>query len=223
MSKNEKISNSVIRRLPRYYSFLGELLNEGVSKISSRELAERMNVTASQIRQDLNCFGGFGQQGYGYNVSELREEIGTILGVNEKYPAILIGAGNLGRALAVHLDYAKYGCRLCGIFDMNEKLRGVTFGGVKVSAMSELDSFCSKNKPVIAILCIPKEAAPDICEKLTFLGVKAFWNFSHFDITQKNLPGVIVENVHLGDSLMSLCYGITNAGKDKEEQEDEGI
>ena len=144
MSKNEKVSRSVIRRLPRYYRFLGELLKEGITKISSRELAERMSVTASQIRQDLNCFGGFGQQGYGYNVSELREEIGAILGVNAKHPTVLIGAGNLGRALAVHLDYAKYGCRLCGIFDSNEKLTGATLGGIKVSPLSELDSFCAK-------------------------------------------------------------------------------
>lgn len=219
MSKNEKISNSVIRRLPRYYRFLGELLNEGITKISSRELAERMSVTASQIRQDLNCFGGFGQQGYGYNVSELRGEIGAILGVNEDHAAILIGAGNLGRALAVHLDYGRYGCRLCGIFDSNENLKGEILGGVKVSPMSELESFCIKNKPIIAMLCIPKDAAPEICEKLTELGVKAFWNFSHYDIPQKNLPGITVENVHLGDSLMYLCYGINDKRASDEKPE----
>ena len=225
MPKNEKISKSVIRRLPRYYRFLGELLSEGVTRISSGGLAERMNVTASQIRQDLNCFGGFGQQGYGYNVSELREEIGAILGVNAKHPTVLIGAGNLGRALAVHLDYAKYGCRPCGIFDSNEKLTGATLGGIKVSPLSELDSFCAKEKPVAAILCIPKDSAPEICEKLISLGVKAFWNFSHYDMPQKNLPGVVVENVHLGDSLMALCYGINNAGKQQTETEtdDESI
>ena len=221
MSKNGNISVSVIKRLPRYYRFLGELLREGITKISSRELAERMSVTASQIRQDLNCFGGFGQQGYGYNVSELREEIGAILGVNAKHAAVLIGAGNLGRALAVHLDYAKYGCRLCGIFDSNEKLTGASLGGIRVSPLSDLESFCAKAKPVIAILCIPKDSAPDICEKLISLGVKAFWNFSHYDMPQKNLPGVTVENVHLGDSLMALCYGITNSETEKTESPDQ--
>ena len=178
-----------------------------------------MNVTASQIRQDLNCFGGFGQQGYGYSVSDLRQEIGVILGVNEDHAAILIGAGNLGRALAVHLDYGRYGCRLCGIFDNNEKLKGVTFGGVKVCPISDLESFCIMNKPVIAILCIPKDAAPEICEKLTELGVKAFWNFSHYDIPQKNLPGVTFENVHLGDSLMYLCYGVNDKRASDEKPE----
>ena len=144
MPKNEKISKSVIRRLPRYYRFLGELLSEGVTRISSGGLAERMNVTASQIRQDLNCFGGFGQQGYGYVVADLRDEIGSILGVNEHNGAVLIGAGNLGRALAVHLDYGKYGCRLVGIFDENEGLAGIKLGDLTVMPMSELDSFCTK-------------------------------------------------------------------------------
>jgi redox-sensing transcriptional repressor len=218
MPKSEKISNSVIRRLPRYYRFLGELMTEGVGKISSRELAERMKVTASQIRQDLNCFGGFGQQGYGYNVSELREKIGDILGVNNDNAAILIGAGNLGRALAVHLDYAKYGCRLCGVFDSNELLAGTKLGAFTVSPMSGLESFCERHKPVIAILCIPKEAAAaGICEKLASLGIKAFWNFSHYDISLENIPDAVIENVHLGDSLMALCYGINQNRKDKEE------
>ncbi|MBO6230692.1 MAG: redox-sensing transcriptional repressor Rex [Ruminiclostridium sp.] len=216
MSKNDKVSNSVIRRLPRYYRFLGELISEGVSKISSRELAERMNVTASQIRQDLNCFGGFGQQGYGYNVSELRSEIGEILGIDRDHPAVLIGAGNLGRALSVHLDYAKYGCRLCGIFDSSETLVGMRLGQLTVSPMSALAGFCEKYKPVIAILCIPKEAAPEVCEQLASLGIKAFWNFSHYDISLENISDVVIENVHLGDSLMALCYGISKNEKDKE-------
>ena len=211
MSKNEKISKSVIRRLPRYYRFLGELLSEGVTRISSGALAERMKVTASQIRQDLNCFGGFGQQGYGYTVSDLRDEIGTILGVNEHHGAVLIGAGNLGRALAVHLDYAKYGCRLVGIFDENDGLAGIKLGDLTVMPMTELDSFCAKNKPSIAILCIPKSAAPEVCPKLAKLGVKAFWNFSHYDIGNlSGIEGVVVENVHLGDSFMALCYGLNN-------------
>ena len=220
MSKNDKVSKSVIRRLPRYYRFLGELLKEGVSKISSRELAEIMQVTASQIRQDLNCFGGFGQQGYGYNVAELREEIGEILGLSKDHPAVLIGAGNLGRALAVHLDYNKYGCRLCGIFDENPDVVGTELGGLTVMPMTGLEEFCTGNKPVIAILCIPKSAAPAVCERLAGLGIKAFWNFSHYDITLENIPDAIIENVHLGDSLMSLCYGISNAEKNNEDTEE---
>ncbi len=221
MSKNDKVSNSVIRRLPRYYRFLGEVLAEGISKISSRELADRMKITASQIRQDLNCFGGFGQQGYGYNVAELRSEIGEILGVNKDLPAVLIGAGNLGKALSVHLDYKKYGCRLCGIFDANEELVGTMLGGLPVRSMSELESFCESCRPVIAILCIPREEAPDVCERLTGLDIKAFWNFSHYDITLENIPGTVVENVHLGDSLMALCYKINNPGKKPETEESE--
>ncbi|MBP3854377.1 MAG: redox-sensing transcriptional repressor Rex [Ruminiclostridium sp.] len=221
MSKNDKVSKSVIRRLPRYYRFLGELLKEGKSKISSRELAERMNVTASQIRQDLNCFGGFGQQGYGYNAAELRDEIGEILGVNRNYPAVLIGAGNLGRALCVHLDYEKYGCRLCGVFDNNEQLVGTRIGSFEVQPMTGLESFCSANKPVIAILCIPKSAAPEVCEKLAGLGIRAFWNFSHYDISLVNIPDINVENVHLGDSLMALCYGINNSEKKYSEGSEE--
>ena len=210
MSKSEKISNSVIRRLPRYYRFLGELLAEGKSKISSRELAERMNVTASQIRQDLNCFGGFGQQGYGYNVAELKDEIGAILGVDKHHGAVLIGAGNLGKALAGHLDYESYGCRLCGIFDTDPTTIGTRIGKLTVSSMADIEAFCRDNRPVIAILCIPKEAAPDVCRKLASLGVKAFWNFSYYDVSLEGLDGVRIENVHLSDSLMSLCYGLNN-------------
>ncbi len=210
MPKNENVSKSVIRRLPRYYRFLGELLAEGVTKISSRELAERMNVTASQIRQDLNCFGGFGQQGYGYTVSELREEIGAILGVEEHHGTIIIGAGNLGRALAAHFDYEKYGCELCGIFDVNPEIAGTSIVDMKVLPMSDLDSFCSLNRPDIAILCIPKSAAAEVSRRLAKLGIKAFWNFTHYDISLEDIDGAVVENVHLGDSLMALCYGINN-------------
>lgn len=209
MPKSEKISNSVIRRLPRYYRFLGELLKEGTNKISSRELAERMRLTASQIRQDLNCFGGFGQQGYGYNVSELRNEIGSILGVDKQNKTVLIGAGNLGHAIAVHLNFEKHGCKLCGIFDTDEKMIGKEMGGLKISDINRLSEFCRQNQPKIAILCIPKSAAPQICEQLISLGVKAFWNFSHYDINLEH-NDIIVENVHLGDSLLALNYGVSN-------------
>ncbi len=210
MSKSEKISNSVIRRLPRYYRFLGELLSEGFTKISSRELADRMNVTASQIRQDLNCFGGFGQQGYGYTVADLREEIGSILGVDKCRKAVLIGAGNLGRALAVHFDYKKYGCELCGIFDSDPAAAGTTTGRFVVQPMTELDSFCEKQRPEIAILCIPKSAAAEVGKRLAKLGITGFWNFTHYDIRLEDIEGAVVENVHLGDSLMALCYGLNN-------------
>lgn len=216
MPKSEKISNSVIRRLPRYYRFLGELLKEGINKISSRELAERMRLTASQIRQDLNCFGGFGQQGYGYNVSELRSEIGTILGVDKQNKAVLIGAGNLGHAIAVHINFEKYGCKLCGIFDSDERMIGQTIAGTKILSVERLSEFCRQNQPKMAILCIPKSAAPQLCEQLIALGVKAFWNFSHYDINLEH-NDIIVENVHLGDSLLALNYGIVNAVNKTEE------
>lgn len=214
MPKSEKISNSVIRRLPRYYRFLGELLKEGTNKISSRELAERMRLTASQIRQDLNCFGGFGQQGYGYNVSELRNEIGTILGVDKQNKAVLIGAGNLGHALAVHINFEKYGCKLCGIFDSDVKMVGQTIAGNKILHIEKLSEFCRQNQPKIAILCIPKSSAPQICEQLIGLGVKAFWNFSHYDINLA-YSDIIVENVHLGDSLLALNFGVCNSNDNK--------
>ncbi|MCR4779669.1 MAG: redox-sensing transcriptional repressor Rex [Ruminiclostridium sp.] len=206
MSKNEKISNSVIRRLPRYYRSLCDLLNEGITKISSRELAERMNVTASQIRQDLNCFGGFGQQGYGYNVAELRDEIAAILGTEKRRGAVLIGAGNLGKALARHLDYESYGCRLLGVFDIAPDVIGAQLGELTVRDMNGIEDFCRRENPVIAILCIPKEAAPEVCARLAALGIRAFWNFSYHDLTKEDTDGITVENVHLGDSLMALCF-----------------
>lgn len=209
MAKSNKISNSVIRRLPRYYRFLGELLKEGTNKISSRELAERMRLTASQIRQDLNCFGGFGQQGYGYNVSELRNEIGSILGVDKQRKTILIGAGNLGKAIALHINFEKYGCRLCGIFDSDESVIGTELGVNKILSVEKLSEFCRQNQPQIAILCIPKAAAAQVCELLINLGVRAFWNFSHYDINLE-YSDIVVENVHLGDSILALCYGVNN-------------
>ena len=178
-----------------------------------------MKVTASQIRQDLNCFGGFGQQGYGYNVTELRKEIGLILGVDKERPLIIIGAGNIGHALAVHLDYARFGCRLCGIFDVNETITGSDIGQFRVLPMSELDKFCTEKKPEVAVHCIPKAAAPEICEKLVKLGVKGFWNFSHSDITAGNQSDIVAENVHLGDSLMALCYGLNEHEKQNDSDE----
>ncbi len=199
------ISTPVIRRLPRYYRFLGELEREHTERISSKELARRMGLSASQIRQDFNCFGGFGQQGYGYNVSELREKIGTILGVQEQTGVILIGAGNLGKAVATHLDFRKRGCRLVGIFDSNKQLHGTITAGLSIQSMEELQGFCKQHKPEVAVLCIPKGAAQELADQLIALGIRGFWNFSHFDLRINN-PQIIVENVHLGDSLMTLAY-----------------
>ena len=205
MSKSINISNSVIRRLPRYYRFLGELEDQQISKISSRELSERMHLTASQIRQDLNCFGGFGQQGYGYNVSELRKEIGRILGVDKHRKTILIGAGNLGTALAVHINFEKSGCSLIGIFDSNKKIVGNPLGKLTITDIDNLEKFCRENKPEVAVLCIPKSVTKEIVDRLTELGVRSFWNFSHYDINVEH-KNIIVENVHLGDSLLTLSY-----------------
>ena len=209
MSKSINISNSVIRRLPRYYRFLGELEDQQISKISSRELSERMHLTASQIRQDLNCFGGFGQQGYGYNVSELRKEIGRILGVDKHRKTILIGAGNLGTALAVHINFEKSGCSLIGIFDSNKKIVGNPLGKLTITDIDDLEKFCRENKPEVAVLCIPKSVTKEIVDRLTELGVRSFWNFSHYDIHVEH-KNIIVENVHLGDSLLTLSYGVNN-------------
>lgn len=209
MSKSINISNSVIRRLPRYYRFLGELEDQQISKISSRELSERMHLTASQIRQDLNCFGGFGHQGYGYNVSELRKEIGRILGVDKHRKTILIGAGNLGTALAVHINFEKSGCSLIGIFDSNKKIVGNPLGKLTITDIDDLEKFCRENKPEVAVLCIPKSVTKEIVDRLTELGVRSFWNFSHYDINVEH-KNIIVENVHLGDSLLTLSYGVNN-------------
>ena len=209
MSKSINISNSVIRRLPRYYRFLGELEDQQISKISSRELSERMHLTASQIRQDLNCFGGFGQQGYGYNVSELRKEIGRIRGVDKHRKTILIGAGNLGTALAVHINFEKSGCSLIGIFDSNKKIVGNPLGKLTITDIDDLEKFCRENKPEVAVLCIPKSVTKEIVDRLTELGVRSFWNFSHYDINVEH-KNIIVENVHLGDSLLTLSYGVNN-------------
>ena len=210
MSKKGEISVSVIKRLPRYYRFIGELIKEGTVRISSGDLSKRMSLTASQIRQDLNCFGGFGQQGYGYNLIELREEIGKILGVDRGYRTILIGAGNLGRAIATHMNFSEYGCSLIGVFDSDKSKIGENVAGLAVRDIETIKEFSEENKPVIAILCMPKTSAQEIADMLVDLGIRAFWNFSHYDLTLKH-SDIIVENVHLGDSIMLLSYGITNS------------
>lgn len=209
MSKNDSISMSVIRRLPRYYRFLSELNDQNIDKISSTKLAQIMNVTASQVRQDLNCFGGFGQQGYGYSVSQLKEEIKNILGLNNDYKAILIGAGNLGKAVAMHMNFEKLGFELIACFDGNEQKVGSKLNGITVKNESELDDFCNKNHIDTAFLCIPRVCVENVLDKLYSHGIKNYWNFSHYDINAR-YNDTMVENVHLSDSLMTLCYRMNN-------------
>ncbi len=204
---NHQVSIPVIKRLPRYHRYLEELKNLGVVRISSKELSARMGLTASQIRQDLNCFGGFGQQGYGYNIEQLYNEIGAILGLNNKSKAIMIGAGNLGHAIATHIHFDNRGFDLVGIFDNNPSVIGTKVGGKIVMNSDDLEEFCIKEKPVVAILCIPAEYAAENADKLVSLGIKGFWNFTQYDLVHR-YENVAVENVHLGDSLMTLCYQV---------------
>ena len=171
-----------------------------------------MRLTASQIRQDLNCFGGFGQQGYGYNVVELRREIGKILGVDKCRKTILIGAGNLGTAIAMHIDFKKSGFSLIGIFDSNKKIENQPLANLKIADISYLEQFCKKNQPEVAVLCIPKSATKEIVDRLIALNVRCFWNFTHYDINV-DYTDIVVENVHLGDSLLTLSYGENNLPK----------
>lgn len=211
MAKEKKsVSMSVIKRLPRYYRFLGELKKNNITRISSKELSQRMGFTASQIRQDLNCFGGFGQQGYGYNVEQLQNEIGAILGVNNGFKTILFGCGNLGRAIASHMTFEDRGFELVGLFDSNaDKMKDLRIKGLSVYPVEDLEVYCKEVEPKVAVLCVPTEAAPAIVDRLVNLGITNFWNFSHYDIAS-NYHGVTVENVHLNDSLMTLSYQIMN-------------
>lgn len=201
-----EISQVVIKRMPRYYRYLGELLEENIERISSKELSELMNVTASQIRQDLNNFGGFGQQGYGYNVQHLYNEIGHILGVDMEHQVIIIGAGNLGRALATHSTFEKQGFIIRGIFDVREELRGKEVNKIPIRMMDELEEFCKNNRVDIAALTIPKGSAQEVVKNLESYGVTAFWNFSHLDLEVGE--NIIVQNVHLSDSLMRLSLNM---------------
>ena len=203
----KEISQAVIRRMPRYYRYLGELLEEGVERISSNDLSRRMRVTASQIRQDLNNFGGFGQQGYGYNVQFLYDEIGKILGLNETRHIIVIGAGNLGQAITNYVKFEKFGFIITALFDVNPKLKGQTVRGIPIYLMDELDQYCKEHPVDIAALTLPKEKADETAQHLVQLGVHAIWNFAHVDLDLSDNQ-VVVENVHLSDSLMQLSYNI---------------
>ena len=205
--EQRKISRAVISRLPRYYRYLGDLLEAGVERISSNDLSKKMQVTASHIRQDLNNFGGFGQQGYGYNVKYLYTEIGKILGLDKDHNFIIIGAGNLGQALANYASFERNGFILKSLFDVNPRLEGVTIRGIPVRMLDELEGYLQENDIEIAALTLPKSKAEEVADVLVANGIKAIWNFAHTDLT---LPkDVIVESVHLADSLMKLSYNIS--------------
>jgi redox-sensing transcriptional repressor len=210
----KQISKAVIKRLPRYYRYLGELLEDNVERISSNDLSKKMRVTASQIRQDLNNFGGFGQQGYGYNVKYLYTEIGKILGLDIVHPMIIVGAGNLGQALANYVEFEKRGFKLVGIFDVNPVLEGIAVRGIEIQMISDLPFFMKENNIEIAILTLPKNKARDMAEILIENGIKAIWNFAHIDLDTPD--DVIVENVHLSESLMTLSYNLSEYRKEHE-------
>lgn len=207
----------MIKRLPRYYRYLGDLLESGVERISSNELSDKMQVTASQIRQDLNNFGGFGQQGYGYNVQHLHTEIGKILGLDRTYNMIILGAGNLGQALANYSKFARWGFQVTGIFDVDPELDGTVVGNIPIRMVKDLPEYLKENDVQIAALTLPRSQAKAMAELVTENGVKAIWNFAHTDL---KLPeDVIVESVHLSDSLMQLSYNMSNYNKNKNKKQ----
>lgn len=218
MQKKPHVSMSVIRRLPRYFRFLRDLDRRGILRVSSRELAEKMGLTASQIRQDFNCFGGYGQQGYGYGVHQLREEIGNILGLNCGHKCILVGAGNLGKALATHMQSSFSGFTLAGVFDSSPAVIGQQIAGLTVLPCAELTSFCRTEKPVMAILCIPRAAVEATVDTLYALGIQSYWNFSSYDIALK-YKDAVVETVHLNDSMMTLCCRVSERNAQKTNSE----
>ncbi len=201
------VSAAVIKRLPRYHRYLGELITAGRLRISSAELSKIMNVTASQIRQDLNCFGGFGQQGYGYNIKYLHGKISELLGVNESYNAVIVGAGNLGRALASTHMFERRGVNRLALFDVDERIIGTEIYGIKVYSADELFDFCKRENVHIGVLTVPKEAAYATAKTMIAAGVKGIWNFANTELALDD-DSVAIENMHLGDSLMTLCYDI---------------
>ncbi|HHW69966.1 MAG TPA: redox-sensing transcriptional repressor Rex [Clostridiales bacterium] len=203
MSKEKnRISEAVIRRMPKYYRYLKEMRENGVKRISSRELSKKMGLTASQIRQDFNCFGGFGQQGYGYNVDELYEEIQKILGLDREYNMIVIGAGNLGQALANYSGFEQEGFKIRALFDINPRLVGISIRGIPILDIDQIENFLSKYEVHIAAICTPKKTAQEIVDKLVECGVKGIWNFAPVDV---DVPDdVVVENVHLSDTLYTI-------------------
>ena len=206
--KKQHVSEAVIRRLPRCYRYLDDLHSKGVVRISSNSLGSRMGITASQIRQDLSCFGEFGQQGYGYNVKELRSEIGRILGVDNRHSIVVVGVGNLGHALMQNFHFGDIGFSLDAAFDVSPALIGTTINGVKVMDLSELDAYCSQHLPDVAILTVPQSVAQATMDRLVALGVRGFWNFTNKEVSSEK-EDVQVESVHFADSLLTLSYRIS--------------
>lgn len=204
------VSEAVMRRMPKYYRYLTDMEKSGIERISSKELSQRMGLTASQIRQDFNCFGGFGQQGYGYNVSELRQEIRNILGLNLEYQVIVLGAGNLGQALANYTGFEKDGFIVKAMFDINPRLIGISIRGINIYDLDELESFIQKTPIQIAAICTPKEKVQEVADRVIRSGVKGIWNFAAVDIVVPD--DVIVENVHLSDSLYTLSFRMNGYG-----------
>ncbi len=199
------MSNNVIRRLPRYLRKLDELSESGVDKISSRQLGDLLGLTSSQVRQDFNCFGEFGQQGYGYNIAALRTQIAGILGMERGFTAILVGVGNIGRAMMENFCFSDWGVNLAAAFDIKPALIGTEYRGVHIYSMDELEKYLDENKADIAVLTVPKTAAVPVTERLTASGIEAIWNFTNVELTEPN-SSTIVENVHFSDSLLSLSY-----------------
>ena len=202
------ISQAVIGRLPRYYRYLGDLRDSGVERISSQDLSRLMKVTASQIRQDFNNFGGFGQQGYGYNVPALRAQIASILGMDRGFTAILVGVGNIGHALMDNFCFAEWGFNLAAAFDIKPEIIGTSFNGVPIHAMDELEDYLAANHVDVAVLTVPKEAAIAVTKRLTDNGIDAIWNFTNLELTEPN-SSTIVENIHFSDSLLVLSYFVS--------------
>ncbi|MGI6188825.1 MAG: redox-sensing transcriptional repressor Rex [Clostridiales bacterium] len=202
--RRSRVSEAVIRRLPKYYRYISEMKDNGVQRVSSNELGQKMGLTASQIRQDFNCFGGFGQQGYGYNVPELCGEIKKIIGLNRQYNMIVVGAGNLGQALANYSGFEKEGFNIKALFDINPRLLGMSIRGIDILDIDTMKSYTANNPIDIGVICTPKEKAQEVAELLVDCGIKNIWNFAPVDVV---LPDdVVVENVHLSDSLYILCY-----------------
>ena len=208
--KKQKVSNAVIRRLPRYYRHLTDLTKAGVLRISSSALGESMNLTASQIRQDLSCFGEFGQQGYGYYVESLRKEVAEILGMTRKHTAVILGVGNLGRALIENFHFDRYGVGLTAAFDVDPELIGREISGVQVYSADELERYLQENPTSIGVLTVPQSVASEMADRLLQNGTKGIWNFTNLELQLEN-PDAIVENVHFSDSLLTLSYLISEA------------
>ncbi len=215
LTEKSEVSSAVVKRLPRYHRYLGELMREGIFRISSAQLSKLMNVTASQIRQDLNCFGGFGQQGYGYNVKYLHSKISELLGVNEGFRAVIVGAGNLGRALAATHMFDRRGIVRVAMFDIDPSVVGTKICDTPVYHVDELYEFCKRENISIGVLSVPKAAAREVSKTMIDAGVKGLWNFANMELEFKN-EDVVIENIHLGDSLMKLCYEIKTRSEGKE-------